>query len=46
MQERELKDKVVKLLKQYLSNLRHSGFYTDDNGKHMKCVEEIVNETK
>ena len=25
----------------YPSNLRHSGFYTDDNGKHMKCVEEI-----
>ena len=24
----------------YPSNLRQSGFYTDDNGKHMKCVEE------
>lgn len=25
----------------YPSNLRHSGFYTDDNGKYMKCVEEL-----
>lgn len=21
-------------------NLKHSGFYTDDSGKYMKCIEE------
>ena len=24
----------------HLSNLKQSGFYTDENGKYMKCVEE------